>query len=114
MYEADRLSTDVWVSAHLRQCSLKGIPAYVVHKGAAQSGTILLKINQGDAGCQVLTQVRDADGILCWMPAHDAPLISEKEADTHIQGEIKMDPDVWVIEIEDLSGHNPFEGKVLE
>lgn len=34
----DRLPTDVWVMAHIRRCSVEGIPAVVVHRGEAGGG----------------------------------------------------------------------------
>ena len=61
MYE-ERLPTDLWVRAHLRRCSVEGIPATVARKGEPRGGTVLLKLNLLDAGCRVLTQLRDLDG----------------------------------------------------
>jgi hypothetical protein len=37
----------------------------------------------------------------------------DPRVDQYIQRSISHDPDVWVIEVEDASGKNPFEGKVF-
>ena len=58
----DRLPTEVWVMAHIRQCLAEGIPATVAHKGDTKGGTLMLKLNQLGQGCRVLSQARDLDG----------------------------------------------------
>ena len=45
MYE-ERLPTDLWVRAHLRRCSIDGIPATVARKGEPRGGTVLLKLKK--------------------------------------------------------------------
>jgi hypothetical protein len=109
----DRLPTELWIRAHIRRCIVDGIPAYVGRRGAEHSGTVLLKLNQLDLGCRVLTQVRDLDGNLAWMGALGGGLVPEGEADAYIARVVARDPDVWVVEIEDRAGRHPFEGKVL-
>lgn len=112
MYQ-DRLPTDVWVMAHVRQCNSEGIPATVARKGEAKGGTLILKINQLEDGCRVLSQARDLDGNLGWLAAFKGELVPEPEADAYIARAVQRDPDLWVVEIEDRAGRHPFEGKVL-
>ncbi len=109
----DRLPTDLWVRAHIRRCIADGIPATVVRKGDVTGGSVLLKLNQLDQGCRVLTQTRDLDGRFGWLPALKGELVPEAEADSYIARAIQRDPDLWVIEIEDRQGRHPFEGKIL-
>ena len=111
--EDDRLPTDVWVMAHVRRANDAGIAAYVVRKGARLGGTVLVKVNQPDLGCRVLSQVRDLDGNLGWMAAHGADPVSETEADAYIARAVGRDPDVWVVEFEDREGRHPFDGREL-
>jgi hypothetical protein len=108
-----RLPTELWLGAHLRLCSAAGIPATVARRGAAHGGSVLLKLNQLESGCRVLTQARDIDGKLCWLPALGGRLVPEPEADAYVARAVDRDPDLWVIEIEDRGGRHPFEGKIL-
>lgn len=107
----DRLPTELWVGAHIRQCAAKGIPVYVAHKGALASGTVMVKIILKDKTCKLLNQSRDMDGNTGWMDVFDGALVEEKRADEYIQRSLKRDPDVWVVEVE--GDVNPFEGKVF-
>lgn len=109
----DRLPSHVWIMAQIRRCNGDGVPAMVVRKGEAQTGTLLVKINQFEAGCRVLSQARDLDGVLGWMAAFDGGLVDEAEADSYLERAMSRDPDIWVVEIEDRTGNNPFEGKVF-
>lgn len=109
----DRLPTDLWVRAHIRRCIVDGIPATVVRKGDITGGAVLLKVNQLEQGCRVLTQTRDLDGRSGWLPALNGALVPEAEADGYIARAIRRDPDLWVIEIEDRQGRHPFDGKIL-
>lgn len=111
---ADRLPTDLWVRAHLRRCFATGIAAYVVRRGDQHGGTVLLKLNRLDQGCDVLSQTRDLDGRLGWMPAFATGPVSESEADAYIARAVQRDPDLWVLEIEDRDGRHPFEGPILK
>ncbi|MDR3514413.1 MAG: DUF1491 family protein [Azospirillaceae bacterium] len=113
MDEDDRLPTELWVMAHIRRCTATGTPAYVVRRGNRLGGTVLLKLNLLGAGCRVLTQARDHDGLLAWLPALKGATVAESEADAYIARAVARDPDLWVVEIEDREGRHPFEGKVL-
>jgi len=106
---SERLPTELWLTAGLRRCSAEGIPAAVVRRGEKQSGTVILKINQLESGCRILTQARDLDGNLTWFPALDGALVDETEADAYVERTAQRDPDVWVVEIEHRDGWHPFQ-----
>jgi hypothetical protein len=110
---SDRLPTELWLKAHMRRLSIEGIPVAITHRGEAMGGTVLLKLNQLELGCRVLTQARGFDGALGWLAAFQNQLVAEPEADAYIARAVKRDPDLWVLEIEDRAGRHPFEGKVL-
>ena len=108
-----RLPTAVWVDAHLRRLNEKGQGHYVAHKGAYSSGMVLLKINLLNGFCDVLVQTRGFEGVLGWMRAVGDAAVAETDADAYIARAVERDPDLWVIEIEDRNGANPFEGKLI-
>jgi hypothetical protein len=109
----ERLPTELWVQVHLRRCSASATPAALVRRGEAERGTVLLKLNQLEAGCRILSQARDLDGRLGWLAALGGKLVPEAEADAYIARAVERDPDLWVIEIEDRNGQNPFDGKLI-
>lgn len=104
-----RLPTHVWLMAQVRRCSVEGMPAVVVRRGEAMGGAVMLKVYQPDAGCRLLSQMRDLDGRLGWYPAHKEDFIDERDADARIARAVGRDPDLWVVEVETRDGRNPFE-----
>ena len=109
----NNLPTDLWVTAHIRKCNAQSIPAYVLNKGAAESGTIVVKVLINSKNCKIFSQSRDFDGNIAWLDVYEGENIDESRADSYIKRVIDRDPDVWVLEIEDASGKNPFEGKII-
>jgi hypothetical protein len=108
------LQTELWVMAHLRLCSVEGIPAALIRRGARDGAAVLVKINQLEAGCRLLAQARDLEGRLGWLPALAGRAVEEAEADAYVARAVDRDPDLWVIEIEDRAGRMPFEGRILK
>jgi len=108
-----RLPTETWLKAHLHRLNIEGIGAVVVRRGEAMGGSVILKLNQRDLGCRVLSQARALDGSLGWLAAFEGKAVEEGEADGYIARAVKRDPDLWVIEIDDRAGRHFFEGKVM-
>lgn len=105
-----RLKSQVVVQSAIRRASMRGIPATVARRGDPDAGAVYVKLNRGhDIGCTVLAPARDYDRErTLWRPATgDAP-VPEAEADAYIERERRIDPDLWVLEIEDREGWNPF------
>jgi hypothetical protein len=109
----ERLPTELWVQAHLRQLSAAATPAALVRRGEPERGTVLLKLNLLESGCRILTQARDLDGRLGWLAALAGNLVPEAEADAYIARAVERDPDLWVIEIEDRHARYAPDGKVV-
>jgi len=111
--DGGRLPTELWLRAHLRRLSVAAVPAAVLRRGDPHGGMVILKVNRLELGCRVLTQTRDLDGVLCWLPALEGKLVPEAEADEYIARQTSRDPDLWVIEVETRGGEHGFEGREL-
>ena len=107
-----RLTTDLWVSAGLRAADRQGVPMTVVRKGDRTRGTVLVKINRLDGSFRVLTQIRH-QGRLAWTAGTGPEPVPESDADRYVERQLRMDPDLWVIEVEDRQGRHWFDGPVV-
>jgi hypothetical protein len=95
-----RLKAGIFVRALIRRAEVEGAQAYVVRKGVEESGAILLKISKLDGTSTVLSQARRGEGELVWVkPLGDA--VDDEKARAWFDKQIKFDPDVWIVEIED-------------
>lgn len=110
----DRLPTKIWIEAGLALCSGQGIPAVQRFRGDPHTGLALIKIDLLDGTCRLLGQQRNLDGHLVWIDAIPKQANPETGlAEDYIQRARSRDPDLWVIEVEDRSGANPFNTEVL-
>ncbi|TNE58281.1 MAG: DUF1491 family protein [Alphaproteobacteria bacterium] len=101
-----RLRTDIWAGALLRRAMSAGAMATLVRRGDASAGVVLIKINHLDASFDVYDQIRNANGDLVWVKGLKTSPAPEAEVDAYIERCRRMDPDLWVIEIEDRDGRH--------
>jgi hypothetical protein len=104
-----RLRPDIWVKAVLRLCATRDLPAFVVRRGDADAGAVLLKINRLEHGAVVYSQTRDMDGSMRWLLATGDAAVPDGDAEALVQRHIARDPDLWVVEIEDRLGRHPID-----
>ena len=101
-----RVKAELWIKAHIRKCNAKAIPATVVRRGDNQAGALIIKVNQLGPGCSVLVPTNTLDGGQKWRRALGENLVPESEADAYIEKQLKIDPDIWILEIEDRQGRH--------
>lgn len=75
--------------------------ATVVRKGNPEAGALFIKVNRFRVGCEVFSGATAPDGQLAWLKATGSNHVSEADADAYLDRQVKYDPDIWVLEIED-------------
>lgn len=100
----DRLKTSMWVDAHVRTCFTSDMPTFIVHKGDAERGGVILKINKFASGVSLYEQALDFDGNKMWRHLGDFDQAAERDADAILIKKRSFDSDLWVLEIEDAKG----------
>jgi len=107
-----RLKSALWVAAYLRRCQVEGVSAVVRRRGAEEAGAIFVRIDRLDGTSDLFGPApqsafdaapgaeRAFSASLAEQPAPDASI------ETFLTREIKFDPDVWIVEVEDRNGRN--------
>ena len=99
------LSTDIWVSALIRRAELAGAFAVVERKGDPRAGAVLVKVLDRRAGtARLYAEATKGDGERVWM--QPVPSDAEPELDAYIERARRIDPDLWVVEIDDAEGRH--------
>lgn len=107
-----RLTADLWVSAYLTRLRLADIPAFVVRKGDATAGTVMVKQSPLDGTATLWQRSFDLmTGARAWVTLAQGP---EAEVDATIARQSATDPDLWVIEVEDRAGRTLLDTEGLD
>ena len=102
-----RLKTEIRVAAHLRRAQGAGAFATIVRRGDPDAGAVAVKLFIERGNARLYIQSRDLDGAAIWRePFGDVPQTEEIEQkiDAWLEKEARIDPDLWVVEIEDRAG----------
>ncbi len=99
-----RLTTEFWVKAYLARLRLADIPAYVVAHGDDTGGAVLIKVATLDGQARLFQRSFDLmTGERAWLVLNEG---AEVDVDGSIRRQREMDPDLWVIELEDRAGRH--------
>jgi len=99
------LSTDLWVNALIRRVQNGGAFAAVTRRGDPRAGAVLVKlVNHRDGWSRLYAEAVRGDGERVWMQPASAK--DEAGLDAYIERSRRIDPDLWVIEIDDVRGRH--------
>ena len=105
MTPTPRLKAGIFVRALIRRVQIEGASAFVIRSGAEEAGSIILKVAKLDGSVLVLNQARNARGELVWAQALGG-WVDEARSAQWCDKQVKFDPDLWIVEVEDPSGRN--------
>lgn len=107
-----RLKSALWVAAYLRRCQVEGVYAVVRRRGAEEAGAVFVRIDRldgtsdlyGPAPQSALAAAATADrSFSASLAAHPAP---DAAVEAYLARELKFDPDIWIVEVEDRAGRH--------
>jgi hypothetical protein len=115
-----RLKSSIWVSAYLRRCAVEGAFAAVRRRGAEEAGAVFIKVSRLDgtatlyapAPQAVFDEAKPTDRFFMAVLGSDTP-VPEAGIEARLTREIKFDPDVWILEVEDRAGRTFLDGAVV-
>lgn len=94
------LSTDIWVAALIRRAELGGAFGMILRKGDARAGAVLVKVlNRPEGTAKLYAEATRLDGERVWMQPQ--PSQQEPDLDAYVERAVRVDPDLWVVEIDD-------------
>lgn len=107
------LKSDIWAAAYLRRCQIEGAFAAVRRRGAEEAGAVFIIVNRldgtgtlyGPAPQSAFDDARPADRFFSAVLGGEKP-VPEAEIEARLAREIRFDPDVWILEIEDRGGRH--------
>ena len=115
-----RLKSAIWVAAYIRRCNGEGAFAVVRRRGAEEAGAIFVKLSRldgtavlyGPAPQTAFDDERPADRAFSAVIGASQPA-SEDDVEKYLTKEIRFDPDIWIVEVEDRAGR-PFLDNIFK
>ena len=107
-----RLKSALWVAAYLRRCQVEGLFAVVRRRGAEEAGAVFVRISRLDGTSDLFGPAPQSEVDMAHGPdrAFSASLAVQPAPDAAVEAylarEMKFDPDIWIVEVEDRSGRN--------
>jgi hypothetical protein len=107
-----RLKSGLWVAAYLRRCNVNGAFGVVRRRGAEEAGAVFIRISRidgtsdlyGPAPQSAFDDARPSER--AFTRCLGAPPAPDADVEAYLAREIRFDPDVWIVEIEDRAGRH--------
>jgi hypothetical protein len=111
-----RLKSGIWVAAYLRRCNVEGAFAVVRRRGADEAGAVFIIVNRldgsatlyGPAPQSAFDEAQPAERIFAPVLGGATP-VPEADIEARLTREIRFDPDLWIVEVEDRAGRHFLE-----
>jgi hypothetical protein len=97
-----RLKSAIYVQALIRRCEAQGAAAYLLRRGAEEAGAVFIKLNRLDGTLTVLSPARRGEERVWTRPVGETA--DEQRCADYFAKQIRFDPDIWIVEIEDREG----------
>jgi len=106
-----RLKTALWVAAYLRRCQIEGAFAVVRRRGAEEAGAVFVRISRLDGTSDLFgpapqSEFDEAQPDRAFSPSFKNLPATDNDVEAYLAREMKFDPDVWIVEVEDRAGRN--------
>jgi hypothetical protein len=107
-----RLKPGFYVRALIRRAEAGGAQAYLLKKGSEEAGAVYLSILRLDGTQMVLSQAYLGDGERIWLRPLGEVCDGER-ARNYFAKQMKFDPDLWILEIEDGEGRSFVDERIV-
>ena len=108
-----RLKTEILVAAAVRHASAELVDCVIIRRGNPEAGTIFVHVDALDGRHRLLARTLDLDGNYEWraVVAGEAGdgWAAREAVEARLAREMDIDPDAYIIGVEDKKGRNPFE-----
>jgi hypothetical protein len=113
-----RIRSEIWVRAYMRRCQVAGVSVVVARRGDQQAGAVYLCINRlnglvslyGPAPAGIAETSIERRWTNCFKQAE----VSEGEAQSYLARQANIDPDIWIIEVDDKAGRHFLDEDAIE
>ena len=104
-----RVKTEILVQAGIRYAEQLLLTAMLRRRGDPDAGALLVKVGRLDGTSALFARTPALEGGMTWRSTLGETWHPDAEVEARLEREIGFDPDLWIVEVEDPQGRNPFE-----
>ena len=113
-----RLKASIWVQAYIRQCDRRGVSIVVMRHGDDDAGAIYIKVSLLDGQAMLFGPAPpggyELDGVpQIWIAQFDSEIVDEETVDQFLASQLRFDPDLWVLVVEDREGRHGLDDWIV-
>jgi len=109
-----RLRSDIWVAAYRRHAVAGGAYVVVRRKGVEQAGAIFIHVDRLDGYGALYGPAPQSDASLSgerrFVRLHDEETLEAAAIERRLSKELRFDPDLWIVVVEDRQGRPFLDG----
>lgn len=106
MFE-ERLPTKLWVDALIRRAQLEGASVFVLQRGDAERGDVLIKVADLQGSARIFVPRTSMEGARVFVDLASQNVgPDEASTDDYVRRAGGRDSDLWIVEIEDRDGRH--------
>ena len=106
-----RLKTGLWVDALRRRAEQSGAYVMIMQKGDPDAGSVCIIVEDTARELSLYTAHTQMDGTRAWAVKKG---LNPREVKDKLSSLLRMDEDMWVVEIEDREGRHFIEEPILD
>lgn len=98
-----RVTSEFWVSAYKKLLEAQAIPIFVVQRGNAKSGAIVVRVSNLQGMSKIFIQSYDLEGDRRWI---ELAMGKDSDMEKVVVRQKQIDSDLWVLEVETRHGQH--------
>jgi hypothetical protein len=105
-----RVRSEIWVRAYLRRCQAEGVSVVIAKRGDESAGAIFIRVDRLDGTVRLFgpapAGLAGGESDRRWINCLGVDQVRPAEAEAYLARQLKFDPDLWIIELEDRAGRH--------
>lgn len=105
-----RVKSEIWVKAYLRRVMSVGAAVYVTRSGDASAGAVFIHVDDLAGAHRLFVPapagLDEASDERRWIAGLGGAVASAEQVGDYLRQQVKYDPDLWLIEVEDKDGRH--------
>ena len=112
-----RMKSELWVKSYLRARAGQNVMAVLSRRGDVDAGAIFILVDMMDGSCHLYGPAPAGLEVVSserrWVDCIGEEVVERAQALDYLRSQSDMDPDIWIVEVEDKLGRNFIDDEIV-